>query len=162
MDPDPGHFFKIYWIFLSKNNYQIFCYIFFAYFYSKTWWTIQKWGNFYNLSFFSKVQNWVLGVKKLFVFFSIFWSIFYPLDLDPWIRIFLRIRIQEAKILRIQRIRILSSAIVILLWFRIGTILRKRKAILDLFHYYLILDSFWHFSMFIVHHHNYSWTRIRI
>ena len=38
---------------------------------------------FYNLSFLS------------------FWLIFYPLDPDPWIRIFLRIRIQEAKILRI-------------------------------------------------------------
>ena len=36
-------------------------------------------------------------------FFSSFWSIFFPLDLDPWIRIFLRIRIQEAKILRLQR-----------------------------------------------------------
>jgi len=34
---------------------------------------------------------------------------FYPLDPDPWIHIFLSIRIQEAKILRIQRIRILST-----------------------------------------------------
>ena len=40
-------------------------------------------------------------------FFLQFWLIFYPLD--PGIRIFLRIRIQEAKILRIQRIRILST-----------------------------------------------------
>ena len=40
------------------------------------------------------------------------WLIFCPLDPDPWICIFLRIqiRIQEAKILRIQRIRILSTA----------------------------------------------------
>ena len=42
------------------------------------------------------------------VFFCSFWLIFYP-----WIRIFLRIRIririQEAKICRIQRIRILST-----------------------------------------------------
>ena len=37
--------------------------------------------------------------------------IFYPLDPDPWIRIFLRIRIQKGKILRIQRIRILSTDI---------------------------------------------------
>ena len=39
--------------------------------------------------------------------------IFCPLDPDPWIRIFLRIRIriQEAKILRIQRIRILSTGL---------------------------------------------------
>ena len=28
MDPDPGHFFKIYWIFLTKKNFQIFIYIF--------------------------------------------------------------------------------------------------------------------------------------
>ena len=44
----------------------------------------------------------------MFFFFS-FWLIFYPLDPDPWIRIFLRIQIQEGKILRIQRIRILST-----------------------------------------------------
>jgi len=31
--------------------------------------------------------------------------IFYPLDPDPWIRIFLQIRIQEAKILRIRILR---------------------------------------------------------
>ena len=43
------------------------------------------------------------------VFFCSFWLIFYALDPDPWIRIFLLIRIQEAKILRIQRIRILST-----------------------------------------------------
>ena len=52
------------------------------------------------ISLFSKVQIW---------FFCSFWLIFCPLDPDPWIRIFLRIRIQEAKILRIQRIRILST-----------------------------------------------------
>ena len=51
-----GHFFKIYGIFLTKNNFQIFRFICFAYFYSKTWWTIQKWGNFYNLSFFQKFR----------------------------------------------------------------------------------------------------------
>ena len=44
-----------------------------------------------------------MGVLTLF---CSFWLIFYPLEPDPWIRIFLRIRIQEAKILRIQRIRI--------------------------------------------------------
>ena len=40
-----------------------------------------------------------------------FLLIFYILDPDQGIRIFLRIRIQEAKILRIQRIRILSTAL---------------------------------------------------
>ena len=31
MDPDPGQFFKICWIFLIKNIFQIFCFIFFAF-----------------------------------------------------------------------------------------------------------------------------------
>ena len=34
LDPYPGHFFKIYRIFLTKNNFQIFCFIFFAYFFA--------------------------------------------------------------------------------------------------------------------------------
>ena len=53
MDPDPGHFVKIYWIF-STNNFHIFIFIFSLICIPKTW-TIQKWGKFYNL-FFSKVQ----------------------------------------------------------------------------------------------------------
>jgi len=47
-----------------------------------------------------------LNVKKFFLPFLID---IYPFDPDPWIRIFLWIRIQEAKILRIQWI--LSTAI---------------------------------------------------
>ena len=105
MDPDPGHFFKIHWIFWTKDNFQIFCYFFFVYFYPNTWWTIQTWGYFYNL--FSKVQSRFIVIKKFF--FCSFWLIFYLLEQDPWISIFLRIRIQEAKILRIQWIRILST-----------------------------------------------------
>jgi len=97
-DPDPGHYFKIYWISLTKKNYlKIFCFILFAYFYPKTWWTIQK--RSYNLSFL-KSSDWGFRSKKG-CFFCSFWLIFYPLDADPWIRIFLRIRIQEAKIFRI-------------------------------------------------------------
>ena len=61
-DPDPGHLFKIYWIFWTKQNFQICCLTFFVYFYAKTWWTIQKSGNFYNLSF-SIVHIWVLRVN---------------------------------------------------------------------------------------------------
>ena len=57
----------------------------------------------FKISLFSKVKIWVLGVNK---FFSVFGSY-----VTPWIRLFLRIRIQEAKILWIQRIRILSTAI---------------------------------------------------
>ena len=45
----------------------------------------------------------------MFFFFCNFWLIFYPLDPDHWIRIFLRIWIKEAKIFRIQWIRILST-----------------------------------------------------
>ena len=54
------------------------------------------------ISLLSKVQ--ILDLEVI----CSFWLIFYPLDPDPWVCIFLRIRIQEAKILRIQRIRILS------------------------------------------------------
>jgi len=50
------------------------------------------------------------GFRSKKSFFCSFWLIFYPLDPDSRIRIFLRIRIQEGKILRIQRIRILSTA----------------------------------------------------
>ena len=65
--------------------------------------------NFYNCSFFKKSDLRFRSKKSLFLQF---WLIFYPLYPDPWIRIFLRIRIriQETKILRIQRIRILSTA----------------------------------------------------
>ena len=35
-DPDPGYLFKIYLIFLPKQNFQIFCLIFLAYFYAET------------------------------------------------------------------------------------------------------------------------------
>ena len=92
------HFFKIYWNFLTKQNFQIFGFIFFAYFYPKTWWSNQKWGNFYNLLF---IKSSDLGFWSKKDFFLKFLVDIYPLDPDPWIRIILRIRIQEAKILRI-------------------------------------------------------------
>ena len=31
-DPDPGYFFKIYWIFLTKQYFQLLCFIFFVMF----------------------------------------------------------------------------------------------------------------------------------
>ena len=46
-----------------------------------------------------------------------FWLIFCPLDPDPWIRIFLRIRIQEAKILRIQLAKKISNCGFLLIYF---------------------------------------------
>ena len=64
--------------FLSKNNFQIYFLFFFAYFYPKTRWTIQKWGSFYNL-FFSKVNILVLEVKKIFAVFVWYFT--------PWIQI---------------------------------------------------------------------------
>ena len=45
-----------------------------------------------------------LKSSDLSFFFFSFWLIFCPLDPDPRIRIFLRIRIKEAKMLQIQRI----------------------------------------------------------
>ena len=54
-------------------------YFFSAYFYPKTLWTIQKWGNFYIPSFFKSLD---LGIRSKKVFFSSFWLIFYPLDPD--------------------------------------------------------------------------------
>ena len=92
---DPGHFFKIYWFLKKKNNFQFFCFIF----------ILKPFRNdeIFIIFLFPKVQIWVS------FFFLQFLVDFNPLDPDPWVRIFLRIR--EAKILRIQRIRILSKAV---------------------------------------------------
>ena len=98
-DPDPGHFFTDLLNYFNKKYFSHFLFYFFAYFYSKTWRTIPKWGNFYNLSFLKSSNLAFRSKKVLFVIFD--WY------LIPWIRI------QEAKILRIQRIRIriLSTAL---------------------------------------------------
>ena len=103
-NPDPGYFLKIYWIFLTKQNFKI-CLIFLLIFMLNEPFRNQE---IFSISLFSIVQIWVLRVKLKK---KSFWLIFCPLDPDTWIRIFLRIRIQEAKILRIQwiRIRILST-----------------------------------------------------
>ena len=61
------------------------------------------------ISLFTIVQICGWRVKQCFLL-KILVDIL-PLDPDPWIRIFLRIRIQELKILRIQRIRILSTVL---------------------------------------------------
>ena len=101
-DPDPGYFHKIYWIFFfNKAECSIFLSYFFRIFFLLKLNTIQKSGNFYNLSFFNSSD---LGFESNF--FGSFLLIFCPSDPDPRIGIFLRIRIQEAKILGIQRIRI--------------------------------------------------------
>ena len=78
-DLDPGYFFKIYWFFLTKQNFKICCLIFFAYFFAYTLWTIQKSGNFLNLSFFNSSD---LGFGSTNFFFAVFGWYF-----APWIRI---------------------------------------------------------------------------
>ena len=90
-NPDPRYFFKIYWIILTKQNFLFFVLFLFEYFYAKTWRINQK---------LEKLKFWK------WILFAVFGWYF-----APWIRIFLpiRIRIQEAKILRTQRIRILST-----------------------------------------------------
>ena len=85
--------------FLTKQNFNIL-----AYFYVKTLWIIQKSGNFYNLSFFN-TSYFGFESKKFFV--AVFGWYFSPF---VRIRVFLLIRIQEAKIVGIQWIRILSTA----------------------------------------------------
>ena len=101
---DPGYFFKIYWIFLTKQNFKIFCLIFLL----KLGEPFRNQNKFYNLAFFNSSD---LGFESKIFCCCSFWLIFCPLDPDPRIRIFFRIRIQKAKILRIQRIRILSTDI---------------------------------------------------
>ena len=69
--------------------------------YDKTWWNHSEIKKYFK-SLFSIVQIWVLRVNIFLVDILPFGS----RSVDPHI---LRIRIQEAKILRIQRIRILST-----------------------------------------------------
>ena len=90
-DPDPGHknvFFNRRWIF------ELFLFLFFTYFSATTKKSF--------ISFFSSSDR-VLRVKYIFLQFLVN---ILSLDPDLWIRILLRIRIQEAKIMRIKRIRI--------------------------------------------------------
>ena len=93
MNPDPDYFSKIHRIFLTRQNFQIFCLIFLLKLYKP--FTSQ---GIFIISLFSLVQIWV---QKVTIKFCSFWLIFCPLHLDPWIRIFLRIRILDAKICQI-------------------------------------------------------------
>ena len=74
----------------------VFCPIFFAYFYAKAWWNIQKSGNFLNLFFLN-------GSDLGFVSNNFFWQIW--IDILP-----LGSGFVDSLFLRIQRIRILSFA----------------------------------------------------
>ena len=82
-NPDPCNFLKIY-CFFTKQNFQTFCLVCFAYFMLK----LDEFRNFL-IFLFSIVQIWVLRVKKFFR--CSFWLIFCPLNLFLWIRIILRI-----------------------------------------------------------------------
>ena len=79
MDPDPGDFFQIYWIFLTKQNFQIFRLFFLLIILLKIDepFRIRK---FLKISLFSINQIWILRVNN---FFCSFWLIFFPLDPDP-------------------------------------------------------------------------------
>ena len=107
MDPDPGYFFKIYWVFFNKaefSNYFLLNF-FFAYFYAKLYKAFRN-----QEMFIISLFQWFKFGFGVNILLCSFWLIFCSLDPDPGSRIFLRIRIQEAKIFRIQRIRILSTA----------------------------------------------------
>ena len=73
MNPDPGYFFKIYWI-ITKQNFQTLS-LFFLILMLRLW-TNQKSGNFYNLHFYN--FHFFNSLELTFLF-SI-WLIFYPLD----------------------------------------------------------------------------------
>ena len=106
MDQDPGHV----WFTESFKQKIIFkFFVFFSHIFIPNLDEPFRNGEIFVISLFFKSADFGFRSKK--VFFCSFWLIFYPLDLDPWIRTFLRIRIQEAKILRIQRIRILLTGL---------------------------------------------------
>ena len=105
MDLDPGYFLQDLVNFLTKQKFSIlsnfFCSFLFIYF-NMVYMFIYFLLNVY-ISLLLIVQILVQRVKKFFC--SCSQLIFCPLAPNPWIRIFLRIRIQtqKAKILRIQR-----------------------------------------------------------
>ena len=81
-----------------------------------------------------------------------------PLDPDPWIHLFVRIRIQEAKILWKQRIRILGTVKYNVQKREGETIWEEKPCACENFHltnfsmniYQLLLDDFWiYFYIFL-------------
>ena len=75
MNPDPDYFSKIHRIFLTRQNFQIFCLIFLLKLYKP--FTSQ---GIFIISLFSLVQIWVLRENN---FFFSFLLIICPLDPDP-------------------------------------------------------------------------------
>ena len=101
-DPDPGFFHKLTDFFLQSRIFRFLSYFCSLIFMLKLNEPFRNQEIFIISLFF---QYFRFGVSIIFLQFLL---IYCPLDPDPWIRIF--IRIQEAKILRIQRIWILSTA----------------------------------------------------
>ena len=91
MDSDSGYFFNIYCIFFTTQNFQIFCLIFLLIFMLK----LNE--PFRNQDTFIISLGLYLGLERKTFVFAVFCWYF-----SPWIRI------QEAKILLIQLIRILT------------------------------------------------------
>ena len=110
--------------FFLQNTFKICCSIFSLIFILKLDEPFRN-EEIFIISLFSKVQIWVLGVKK---FFSVFCCYF-----TPWIRRFLRIRIQEANILRIQRIRILTTEKFIEMLYNVHLPCQKNDCIFQIF-----------------------------
>ena len=80
MDPDPSHFFKIYWIVFTKNNFQIFV-LFFSLIFILILDEPFRNEEIFIISLFLRSSD--LGCRCKKVFFCSFWLIFYPLDPDP-------------------------------------------------------------------------------
>ena len=64
LNPDPGHFFKIYYTLTNQNFKTVF--LFFVYFFANA---IQKSGIFYNLAFFNCPDS---GFESINFFFAVF------------------------------------------------------------------------------------------
>ena len=95
--PDPGYFFQIYWIFLNKAEFSNFVDFFSLIFMLKLDEPFRN-KEIFIISLFFNSSDLGFEIKIFFCSFGWYFA--------PWIWI----RIQEAKILRIQRIRILSTA----------------------------------------------------
>ena len=82
--PDPGQFFKIYWFFLTKNHFQIFLFKFLLIFILKLYEPFRN-EEIFIISFLSKVQIWVLGVKNFCLQFLVDILPLGSISVDPHI-----------------------------------------------------------------------------
>ena len=75
MGPDPGHFFKIHWIFLTKDNFQIFVLLFSLIFILKLDEPFKN-EEIFIFSLFSK--NQISGLGEKLILFAVFGWYFTP------------------------------------------------------------------------------------